>query len=289
MRRLIVNADGFGLSPGVNRGIEEVCAAGFVRSISVNANGVAVGELPALLRRFPDVGVGVHFNLTVGRPVLPAEEIPSLVNDRGEFLGRDFTRRAYRGRMRVEEMEAELWAQVARLRDLGATLDHWDSHQGMHVHPPFLQAAIRVARRAGIRVMRTHDYWLPVESGSRQFVVGYFVRSPTRLVTFVARRAVMALFRAQGFRMADRAVLLGVLPGTDPWTPGTWRRLLLILPPGTSEVWCHPGYVDDDLRRAATLVESREAEVRALRDPSLLEAAREADVQVIRFADLETR
>lgn len=283
-RRLIVNADGYGLSPGVNRGIEEVCAAGFVRSVSANANGVAIGDLAGFVRRFPDVGIGVHFNLTVGRPLLPPERVPSLVNESGGFWGRDFTSRAYRGRLRVEEMEAELWAQVERVRDLGATLDHWDSHQGMHVHPPFLQAATRVARRAGIRAVRTHDYWLPVTSAGP--LVGFFLRRPMRLASFAARRAVMVLLRARGFWMADRAVLLGLLPGTDPGDPATWRRLLRVLPPGTSEVWCHPGYADDELRRVATLVESREGEVVALRDPSLAEAAREAGVALARFQDL---
>lgn len=280
-----MNADGYGLSRGVNRGIEEVCAAGFVRSISVNANGAAVGELPGFLRRFPDVGVGIHFNVTVGRPVLPPEKGPSLVNGQGDFWGREFRRRAYTGRLRVAEMEAELTAQVQRLRDLGATLDHWDSHQGMHVHPPFLWAAMRVARRAGIRRIRTHDYWLPVES----LVPGveFWMRRPGRFVTFAARRAVMVVCRAAGFQMADRSVLLGVLPDTDPGDLQTWRRLLRILPPGTSEVWCHPGYVDEELRRVATLTDSREAEVRALRDPSLLEMAREVGVDVIRFQDME--
>lgn len=177
-----------------------------------------------------------------------------------------------------------MWAQVDRLKDLGATLDHWDSHQGMHVHPPFLQAAIRVARRAGIRAVRTHDYWLPVTSAGR--LGAFFLRRPMRIATFAARRVVMVLLRARGFRMVDRAVLLGLLPGTDPGDPATWRRLLRILPPGTSEVWCHPGYADDELRRVATLVEAREAEVAALRDPSLVEAAREAGVTLARFRDL---
>lgn len=285
-RRLIVSADGFGLSPGVNRGIEEVCAAGFVRSVSVNANGEAIGDLPSFIRRFPEIGLGVHFNLTVGRPVLPAARVRTLVNDRGEFWGRDFKRRAYRGHLRLEEMEAELWAQVERLKDLSATLDHWDSHQGMHVHPPFLLAAIRVAIRAGIRAVRTHNYWLPLASAGRW--VAFFLRRPMRLATFAARRASMVLLRARGFWMADRAILLGVVPDTDPGDPATWRRLLRTLPPGTSEVWCHPGYADDELRRVATLVESREAEVRALRDPSLSEVAREAGVEVIRFADMGT-
>ncbi len=283
-RRLIVNADGFGLAPGVNRGIEEVCVAGFVRSVSVVANGLAVEDLSAFRCRFPDVGLGVHFNLTVGRPVLEPGRVPSLVDGRGEFWGREFIRRAWMGRLRLEEMEAELWAQVERLRDLGATLDHWDSHQGMHVHPPFLRAAMRVARRAGIPAVRTHRYWLPAESPAP--VVAFLARRPVRLATFAARRAVTALLRARAFRMADRAVLLGVLPGTDPRDPATWRRLLRCLPPGTSEVWCHPGYADDDLRRVASLVEAREAEVQALRDPSLVQTAREAGIRVIRFSDL---
>ncbi len=283
-RRLIVNADGYGLSSGVNRAIEDVCASGFVRSISVNANGPAVEELAGFVRRFPDVGVGVHFNLVVGRPVLDPARVPTLVDETGEFWGEAFRKRAWSGRLKKAEMEAELFAQVERLEGLGAALDHWDSHEGTHVVPPFLQAAMRVAGRRRLRFMRCHDYWLP--TGQVWPVLRYFGRNPVRLGTFAARRAAMALFRARGFRMADRSVLLGALPGTAPHAAATWRLLLEVLPPGTTEVWCHPGYPDEELRRLVTLVETREGEARVLQDPALVRIARERGVALIRFRDL---
>ncbi len=281
-----MNADGYGLSPGVNRAIEDVCASGFVRSISVNANGPAVEELAGFVRRFPDVGVGVHFNLVVGRPVLGPARVPTLVDETGEFWGVAFRRRAWSGRLKMAEMVAELCAQVERLERLGAALDHWDSHEGAHVVPPFLQAAMRAAGRHGLRFMRCHDYWLPTGQGPFWPVLRYFGRNPARLVTFAARRVAMALFRARGFQMADRAVLLGAVPGTEPHDPATWRRLLDVLPPGTSEVWCHPGYPDEELRRLVTLVETREGEARVLRDPALARLARDRGIALVRFRDL---
>jgi len=285
-RLLIVNADGYGLSEGVNRGIEEVCLAGFVRSISAVPNGPAIADLKSFVRRFPQVGVGVHFNLSVGSPVLPPERVQSLVNTSGEFYRGEFVARAWTGEFRLEEMQAELVAQVERLRELGAVLDHWDSHQGLHVHAPFLWAAMRAARRTGLEWVRSHDYWLFRGEASRVEVARFFAGHPVRMATFAARRAAMVVLRRAGFQCADRAALLGVLPRTDPGDPATWRRLLHALPAGLTEVWCHPGYPDDTLRQLATLVTTREAEAQALSDASLAEEARAIGVEVVRFRDV---
>lgn len=288
-KKLIINADGYGFTRGINRAIEDVCAVGFVRSVSVDANFPAVGELGEFIKRFPDVGVGVHFNLTVGRPVLPPGEIPSLVRPAsagelaGHFWGAEFVSRARRGLVDHHEMARELDAQVARILDLGADIDHWDSHQGMHVHWPFLHAAIEVARARNIGRMRTHDYWLP---GNPRDTALFFARHPARIATFAVRRAVGAFCRFEGFSMADRSALMGLVPGTNPGDSDSWKRLVRTLPDGVTEAWCHPGYPDEELRRHAVLVESRQAEAEALADSSLVEATFDAGVELVRFGDL---
>jgi chitin disaccharide deacetylase len=284
MKRLIVNADGFGFTRGINRGIRDACEAGFIRSISVDANFPAVDELPDFLARFPGLSVGVHFNLTVGRPLLAPGQVPSLVDTSGELWGRQFRARARAGLLHEGEMEAELDAQIALLGSLGAKLTHWDSHQGAHVQEPFRTAACRAATRAGIARMRTHDYWLPNFGGRLAHTPRFLARHPLRIATFAARRAMTWTCRQQGFRMADRAALLGVTPGTAPHADETWVRLLRALPDGCTEVWCHPGYADADLRRHAALVDTRAAEVRALSNPGLVGLARDLRVELVGFS-----
>jgi predicted glycoside hydrolase/deacetylase ChbG (UPF0249 family) len=87
MRNLIVNADDLGWTPGVNRGIAEAHRNGIVTSSTLLANGEAFDDGVQLVRAMPSLGVGVHLNLSDGRPVSRAEEVPSLVTRSGWFLG----------------------------------------------------------------------------------------------------------------------------------------------------------------------------------------------------------
>src|SRR5215218_7536045 len=92
-RRLIVNADGFGFAPGVNRGIEMAVGDGVVRSMSCVVNFSEIEELPAFVARWPHVSVGVHFNLSVGRPLSDLARVRSLVDGDGNFWGARLPRR----------------------------------------------------------------------------------------------------------------------------------------------------------------------------------------------------
>jgi len=283
----MVHADGYGFAPGINRAIEDVLPAGFVRGVSINANFPAVQDVPELARRYPRLSLGIHLNLSVGRPVSDPRDVPSLVNGDGEFWYREFPRRALAGRIRAGDMEREIDAQIARLRGLGVTLTHWDSHRGDHIYPPYLWVAMRCARRAGIPAMRTHRYRLvtrgpwPVLGRARDRV-----RRPRTLLTWPARAAVSQLGREWGFRTADRALFFEPLPGRGPDRLESWIGLLASLPPGTSEVWCHPGYPDETLRRYSTLLDSRVGEARALGSPELIHRAARAGVALIGSADL---
>src|SRR2546427_11765992 len=87
MKRLIVNADDFGWSEGVNRGIVEAYRNGIVTSTTVLANGEAFDGAAQLARQERRLGVGGHLNLSDGAPLLPRWEVPSLVNEQGQFSG----------------------------------------------------------------------------------------------------------------------------------------------------------------------------------------------------------
>src|SRR4051812_38683730 len=91
-RTLIVNADGFGFAPGVNRGIEEVVQRGVVRSTSCVVNFPDIEELPEFTARWPHVSAGVHFNLSVGRPLSDPSRVRTLVDSEGALLGDELPR-----------------------------------------------------------------------------------------------------------------------------------------------------------------------------------------------------
>ena len=281
--RLIVNADGFGFTPGVNRAVFDVMDRGFVRSVSANTTFSYISEVRELQSRHPDASVGIHFNLTVGPPALPIDHVPSLVGSNGEFLGRDFFRQALHGKIRMSEIEAELEAQAAVLRDYGIRISHWDSHQGAHLKEPFLTAALKVAKRMEIKCMRSHDLVLPTSSLDN---LQKLLSSPRLLVRTGLRKAVLLRAHQAGFQTADHSVALGVVQGTEPHLEQAWSKVLDWLPTGTWEVWCHPGYPDEQLRRYATLVDTRPAEAKALMSPILLEQARRRNIEIISYHEL---
>ena len=285
-RRLIVSADDFGLGPAVDRGIVAAAQAGAVTSVGVMANlvdGAALRALPV------GISLGVHLNLTTGAPLSPAAAVPSLVDGRGEFLSlATLGRRALAGRVRARDVERELGAQLARMGALGATIDHVDSHEHVHLLPGITAAAVRATRAAGVCRIRSHRPRLLAPSGGA--TVAYYRAHPRRVLTHTAKRLLALRLRLAGLAMPDGMVapsLLAVPVGGGPLRQ--WEAIAAALPPGTWELVVHPA----DLRQIGTaaererlgdLVESRGAELAALTAPEFPRILRAHGVELVPFA-----
>lgn len=289
-RRLIVNADGFGFAPGVNRGIEKTVADGVVRSTSCVVNFSDIEELPSFTSRWPHVTAGVHFNLSVGRPVTDPSQVKTLVDGEGNFLGAGLPRRLLSREVSREQVRRELRAQARRMIDLGTTPSHWDGHQNMHLYPPFFQDALAVAAECGIRRMRTPNRHL-VPAGSdgtpRPLALArYYVTHPRRVMTHTYGRALGGLARRRGMQMADRLISPAYLGANEKWVLDTWLQIIEALPAGTSEIYCHPGFADDALRDRAAYVQERELEVAVLITAELKAKLGSSGVELASFRDL---
>jgi predicted glycoside hydrolase/deacetylase ChbG (UPF0249 family) len=123
VRRLIINADDFGLTTGVNRGIADCCRTGVATSTTLMANSKAFDQAVQIAGELgPKAGVGCHVMLVDGAPLLPAAQVSSLLdNGSGEFrrgIG-EFALGALRGKIRPEEMEAEAVAQIRKAQAAG--------------------------------------------------------------------------------------------------------------------------------------------------------------------------
>ena len=155
--RLVVNADDFGLSPAISRGILRAHRDGIVTSTSLLGNVADLQEARAQLAGAPKLGVGVHLALTGGAPVSPPDRVPSLVAPDGRFhpRGRDFIAAWVRGRILAEDIERELEAQVARIRDTGLAIDHLDTHHHLGFLPAIGRAVEQIARRHAIPGIRS--------------------------------------------------------------------------------------------------------------------------------------
>jgi predicted glycoside hydrolase/deacetylase ChbG (UPF0249 family) len=260
--RLIVNADDFGLTAGVNRAIFELHQAGRLTSTTLMARAAATEEAVDLARRTPTLGVGCHVVLVDGEPVLPARELPTLMGPRiGRFqptLG-GFLKNLLTGRIASSEIEAEAGAQIALLQSKGIALTHIDTHKHTHMFPAVLRPVLRAAWAAGIRSVRN-----PFEAAwSLRATPGapWIRRAQVNLL-----RRLEPVFRRivadEGFATTDGAI--GVL-ATGTLDADTIASLLTELPTGTWELVTHPGYNDADLTQAHTrLLASRETEMQAL-------------------------
>jgi hopanoid biosynthesis associated protein HpnK len=260
--RLIVNADDFGLTRGVNRAIVELHQAGVLTSATLMAKAGATDEAIALAQANPRLGVGCHVVLVDGEPVLPPDKVPSLVDSKtGCFPHKltTFLRRLFMGRIRAAEIEAEAAAQIASLQARGVRLTHIDTHKHSHMFPPVLRPVLRAARAAGIRAVRNpfEPEWA-VHASPRASIV--------RSAEVYALRKFGPYFRRvlseEGFSTTDGTIAVAA---TGVVNADTVRSLLQKLPPGAWELVTHPGYSDADLDKVRTrLRASRDIERNAL-------------------------
>lgn len=287
-KKLIVNADGFGFTFGNNKAILETLEVGIVKSISVNVNFPAVKEIHKVAENYPSVSIGIHLALTVGRPVSNPADIPSLIGKNGEFYpSSEFRKWLLLGRIKRDEIERELSAQVEKLMDMQIKITHWDSHGHQHLNPGFFYPAVKIAKKYGIERMRTHrHYLLTIGPNRKMMTLKYYLKHFDRLIIHSFSRYLNWVARRRGMRMADRMISPGRIDKMRKFHRETWENLFRNLPEGVSEFYCHPGYPDDYLRKYAAYVEQRDIERQLLVDTSLLKFAQNCGVELISFNDI---
>jgi hopanoid biosynthesis associated protein HpnK len=290
VRRLIVNADDFGFTAGVNRAIVEAHTRGIVTSSTLMANGRAFEDALRLAKSVPSLSVGCHVVLIDGTPVLDAKQLPSITSahsngDRFRDGLQAFAARALAGRLDPEEIEAEASAQIRKLQSAGISVSHLDTHKHTHLFPAVLRPLLRAARNCGVRAIRN-------PFGPRKPLKSAELLARPNLWTRYAEvrilRALAAKFRDAAKRegMVTPEGTLGIVV-TGALDEKLFRGIAAIIPEGTWEFVCHPGYNDDDLRSANTrLRESREIELRVLTMPAARELLSQQGIDLISYRDL---
>jgi predicted glycoside hydrolase/deacetylase ChbG (UPF0249 family) len=282
---LIVNADDFGITSGVNRAVAELHAAGVVTSATLMARAAATDEAIGIARATPSMAVGCHVVLVDGEPVLsPTRDIPHLAGPldgrfRPSLMG--FFHWVYgfgsEGNriiaIREREIEAETAAQIALLQNRGLHL----THKHAHMFPAVLRPVLRAAGAAGIHVVR--NPFEPAWSLRATPHAPLLRRLEVNLLRVLHRRF-MQIVAEEGFSTTGGTI--GVL-ATGALDAATLTSLLRNLSPGTWELITHPGYNDAELAQTHTrLLASRETEREALMTLRQL-----TDVELTSFACLE--
>jgi hopanoid biosynthesis associated protein HpnK len=282
MVRVIINADDFGLSQSVNEGIVKAHREGILTSATLMANTPGFEQAAALAAENPRLGVGLHLNVVRGFPVSKPESVPSLLTPEGRFPASagKVIRGLYSRRLKAEDLERELRAQVEKALQAGVRLSHFDSEKNLHVIPPFFRAVLRLGREFGIKKVRfVREFRLSGAAG--QSLKAAFLSA---VCLRMRRRALGA-----GFVITDR--FYGIC-NSGRMTAQALTSLLSRQKDGSAEIMVHPGYVRQDLLDLEPVVgryyinRSRELELGALLDPGPKEAVRERAIRLINFHEL---
>jgi predicted glycoside hydrolase/deacetylase ChbG (UPF0249 family) len=250
-RQLIVTADDFNLSAGVSQGILEAHQHGIVTETSVMVN---LGDLPlasAMLAAAPQLGVGLHLNITRGRPLAPLRAVQALLGSDGQFLG---SPQALPRQVPIAAVRAEFQAQLETFQSAFVRPpQHLDTHHHVHQHPVVLEAVLDLA-------------------GSLQL--------PVRSIDPQMRAKVTAR------RLGSPAHFLGDAGDEPYWTETRLLSTIQALPPGVTELMCHPGYFDGAIAYSR-YGRQRDVERQALCAPEVAARIRGEEIRLVTYAAVQ--
>ena len=271
LRRLLaVNADDFGFTADVNRGIIDAHRNGILTSTTLMANGAAFEDAVRRSGETPALDIGVHFVLVGGMSVsTPADALPATVAKLVQALAL--------GRI---DIKGELRAQIEKILAAGVRITHLDTHKHTHLLPPVLEQVARLGEEYGVQwVRRPMD--LPLHGSPVE--VPWSVKLASRAMGSLRRRFHRVLER-HGCRTTDNFAGFQV---TGRFDADSLIHLLRHLPEGTTEFMAHPGYCGTELRAVKTrLKESREAELAALTDARVIETIRREKIRLVPYGAL---
>jgi len=276
-RGLVITADDFGASLAVNEAVEQAHTRGILTAASLMVAGEEAADAVERAKRMPSLGVGLHLVLVEGRPALPPERIPDLVDASGRFrtnmalTGVNFF---FRPAVR-RQLAAEIEAQFAAFAATGLPLDHVNAHKHFHLHPTIAGLTLKIGRHYGLSAARAPvepvallNRIEPVRPGLAGRIAAPYARS-------LRRR-----FRAAGLTVPDN--VLG-LAWSGHMTADRLAGLIAHLPSGLTEIYCHPATADAYPGSAPGY--AYRDELAALTDPALSDAIMRKSIRLGRFAD----
>lgn len=271
VKRLIVNADDFNTDEDRNRGIIQAARDGIVSSTSLLAN-IPLDDYwrEELLSTFS--GIGVHLNITSGRPL--TKGLKTITGNDGSFMSKTTVwLKAFRRQLDLDELEQEFTAQINRVKDAGINPDHVDGNNHIHVFPGVAGVVARVANETGISRIR-----LPAERlfPWRLFPLRAFLKKVFIGILCLGARTV---FFNAGLCFPD---FFAGIHYPDVSDIESVRKFLKLLPEGTTELMCHPGYASDSGNPFSN--SCRREELHTLTNPHILVEIKNCKIKLETFS-----
>jgi hopanoid biosynthesis associated protein HpnK len=282
MKKVIINADDFGLSRGVNEGIILAHQKGILTSATLMANMPGYEQAVELALQNEKLGVGVHLNIVRGRPISPANRLETLVNGEGLFFSNAYLilKKLMLKKINLEEVERELRAQIEKVLRSGIQASHLDSEKHIHTIPPVFKIVLKLGKEYGIpRVRYIHEYC-------------FSFRLPQILKSFwlsLSCSFMRKKIRESGIMRSDR--FYGVCQ-SGQMTALRLKKILAHLDEGITEIMVHPGFLNQELGGLEKQIGSyyihkcREKELEALLDGELKKIIESEKIDLINFSEL---
>lgn len=273
--RVIFNADDYGITEGVSRGIRYAHMQSLVTSTSCMMNmPVAASQVSLALDECPDLGIGVHLNLTAGHPLLPLQEVPSLCDLTGSFHSRDHLLNRLPG-INISEIRSEWLAQIQKFIQItGRKPTHLDSHHhSSYYSPELFRVMLELAQEFNCAIrLPVVDKWAFQPIDLPDSVKADIEAAIPRLLLEYNPRTPGGFFPEFYDEGASPERLLNFFSGKSF---GTW------------EIMCHPGFCDAELMALSSYNLQREKELAIVTDPGLIENMKRNGIDLISFKDLE--
>jgi len=280
-KRIIINADDFGLSDGVNKAVVQAHTDGVLTSATIMANMSAAEEAVKMARKLPTLGVGVHLNLTEGRPLSKEADVQTLLDAGGKFACSPTKLALFSlaGPKRRSAIRTELAAQIQSVVDKGLKPTHLDSHKHIHSFPAIFSIVCELARRFGIPAIRwpfepkelSRMPWpLPGQGGKKR---AGLIRTMAK-INYVQNSAFL-----------KNDALLGVAH-TGRIDVSFFRAVALYNSAPTAEVMTHPGFADGLDAEKTRLVRQRKVELQALCSEKTKQYFKDAGIKLVHYGQL---
>lgn len=277
--RLIVTADDYGFSKAINEGIEDCLRVGSVTAVSVMTNMPYWKEIHKVLEHHPGVSIGIHWTVSQGKPTLPREVVPSLVNSSGDFWKkREFQRRFILGKINKKELFEELRSQFNLLNAEGCNVAFWNTHQNAHLYLFVFWFFCARARKLKISATRTARIFQHKRIGWKGFW-----GNPVLGFKNLALNFWHWVNKIYGFKTPDGILALSekefTLENLDNILSSNGNRRSV-------EIFAHPARSFHEIEGMTYMTDSRVSEWQVLSSPDVLKVFETHKVQLINNSEL---
>lgn len=273
IKRIIVNADDFGLTEGINRGVIDALRYGIITRASIMPCATAFDHAVSLVKQNPGLNIGIHLTLVGERPVSSADKIKSLIESDGTFYKNHqaFSVKYFSKKIKLNEIYDEFEAQIKKILNTGIKVNHIDSHQHLHMLPGIFEQSISLAKKFEIKNIRiTRQDYSSIGSFRELALVAMNSLSLTKHKKKLSASDICFTNNFWGFKKGGLIKEKDLLDFFDR------------IKPGITEVMCHPGYSDQEyVHRYSHWGYSPDEELKALTSQNVKNKLKSEKIELI--------